>query len=151
MINNVLEQKLLPVYSDGSNRRDWIYVEDNCEAIYRVMTKGKPGEIYNIGTGKTEKNINIVNKICKLLSVKTKRPLTEITGLITYVNDRPAHDYRYCMNTFKLNSELHWTAKTDINKGLEKTVDWYLNNQDWVKAVFTKEYSKYYNANYSKR
>ncbi|NIP39595.1 MAG: dTDP-glucose 4,6-dehydratase [Candidatus Dadabacteria bacterium] len=151
MINNVLDEKPLPIYSDGRNMRDWIYVQDNCEAIYKVMMRGKAGEIYNIGTGKTDKNINIVNNICKILSEKTGKPLKSITGLISYVKDRPAHDFRYCLDNSKISNELGWKPTTDLSTGLEKTIDWYLKNQNWVKSVLNKDYMKYYKLNYSNR
>ncbi len=151
IINNAIEEKPLPIYADGKNMRDWIYVNDNCEAIYKTMTKGKIGEIYNIGGSSAERNINIVKKICKILSIKTGRPIKKILSLILYVKDRPAHDFRYCLDTSKIYNELKWEAATDINDGLEKTVDWYLNNNNWVNKVQNKEYKKYYKMNYSNR
>jgi len=140
MINNAMEEKPLPIYADGKNMRDWIYVNDNCEAIYKVITKGKIGEIYNIGSGTSKKNIHIVNKICETVSKKTGKPLKSLLSLIKYVKDRPAHDFRYCLDTSKIYNELKWEAATDINDGLEKTVVWYLSNKDWIKSVFNKEY-----------
>jgi len=140
IINNAMEEKPLPIYADGKNMRDWIYVNDNCEAIYKVITKGKIGEIYNIGSGTSKKNIHIVNKICETVSKKTGKPLKSLLSLIKYVKDRPAHDFRYCLDTSKIYNELKWEAATDINDGLEKTVVWYLSNKDWIKSVFNKEY-----------
>ena len=151
IINNATEEKPLPIYADGKNMRDWIYVYDNCEAIYKVITKGKIGEIYNIGSGTSKKNIHIVKKICETVSKKTGKPLKSLLSLIKYVKDRPAHDFRYCLDTSKIYNELEWEAATDINDGLEKTVDWYLNNNNWVNKVQNKEYKKYYKMNYSNR
>jgi dTDP-glucose 4,6-dehydratase len=151
MIINAVNGKPLPVYGVGENIRDWIYVDDSCDAIIRIIKSGKDGEIYNLGGNNPEKNINLIRKICRLLSNKIGISLKEFFSLIKFVNDRPAHDFRYCLDTSKIYNELGWEPTTGISDGLEKTVDWYLNNNDWVNKVQNKEYKKYYKMNYSKR
>ena len=133
----------MPVYGDGLNVRDWIYVRDNCEAIFQVFKHGKVGEIYNIGGGSEIKNIDLVQKILKILG----KP----ESLITFVKDRPAHDLRYAMNHQKITKTLNWTPKTKFEEGLKLTVQWYLDNQEWLKRVISKEYLEYYEQQYSNR
>lgn len=151
MIDNIVEGKPLPVYSDGKNQRDWIYVEDNCEAVYEVSKKGRAGEIYNIGTGKTTTNISIVKRICNIVSEKTGRNPKDTLSLIRFVKDRPGHDFRYCLDTTKLTREIGWKPKTDIGSGLDKTVDWYLSNGEWINSVKDRSYRNYYRLNYGNR
>lgn len=151
MIINIIEEKPLPVYADGKNERDWIYVEDNCRAIYEVLQKGKSGEIYNIGSGSTERNIDIVKKICEIMSKKTGRPVDDVLSLITYVKDRPGHDFRYCMDNSRIQNETDWKPSTGIEEGLKKTVDWYLSNKEWINSVRDRSYTKYYRQNYQNR
>lgn len=143
MINNALNNKKLPVYGKGINIRDWIYVEDHCEAILKVLLKGKEGEIYNIGGDSEIANIDVVKKLLKLLN----KP----ESLITFVKDRPGHDLRYAMNHHKITQDLNWKPKTSFEEGLKTTVDWYLDNEKWLKNVITKEYLKYYEKQYSNR
>ncbi|MEO0258730.1 MAG: dTDP-glucose 4,6-dehydratase [candidate division WOR-3 bacterium] len=125
VITRALMDEEIPVYGDGSNVREWLYVEDCAEAILSVMEKGKPGEIYNIGSGIEKENIEVVKAILKLLN----KP----ESLIRFVKDRPGHDYRYSVDTSKIREEIGWQAKTTFEKGLEKTIDWYKENFDWVK------------------
>lgn len=132
MITNALAKKALPVYGKGENVRDWLYVLDHCEAIDLIIHKGKAGEIYNIG-GKTEKtNLEIVNEICTKLGAKK--------DLITFVKDRQGHDLRYGINPEKIQKELGWTPKTSFEHGLERTIKWYLENQEWWKDIASGEY-----------
>ena len=132
MITNALAKKTLPVYGKGENVRDWLYVLDHCEAIDLIIHKGKAGEIYNIG-GKTEKtNLEIVNEICTKLGAKK--------DLITFVKDRQGHDLRYGINPEKIQKELGWTPKTSFEYGLERTIKWYLENQEWWKDIASGEY-----------
>jgi len=151
MIINAVNGETIPVYGVGDNIRDWIYVDDSCDAIIRIIKKGKAGEIYNVSGNNPVKNINIISKICNLLSNKLGISLKELLSLIRFVEDRPAHDNRYSINCDKIKNEMGWHPKINIDKGLEKTVDWYLNNNNWVNKVQNKEYKKYYKMNYSNR
>ena len=151
MIINALNGKALPVYGVGENVRDWIYVDDSCDAIARIIKNGKEGEIYNAGGNNLEKNIDLIHKICNSLSSKTGVPLKDLLSLIKFVEDRPGHDIRYNLQCDKIKNEMGWQPKINIDKGLEKTVDWYLNNKDWIKGVQNKEYKKYYLMNYENR
>jgi len=128
MITNALQGKLLPVYGDGLNVRDWIYVEDNCRGIDLVLHKGKIGEIYNIGGGNEWKNINLVNLICEILAEITGKPVDKYKKLITFVKDRPGHDRRYALSIEKIKRELGWTPTEDFRNGMNKTVKWFVDN-----------------------
>jgi len=151
MINNILNNRPLPVYGKGENVRDWLYVEDHARAIDTIFHQGKNGQTYNIGGFNEWKNIDIVHLLCGIMDKKLNRPAGESAKLITYVKDRPGHDLRYAIDATKLNKELGWTPSLQFEEGLEKTVDWYLQNQDWVKAVTSGDYQKYYNEQYNKR
>ena len=151
MINNILHNKPLPVYGKGENVRDWLFVEDHARAIDTIFHKGKIGEKYNIGGFNEWKNIDIVYLLCGIMDKKLNRPKGTSAGLITFVKDRPGHDLRYAIDATKLNRELGWTPSLQFEEGLEKTVDWYLAHQDWVKEVTSGDYQKYYNEQYSKR
>ena len=151
VISNALAGKELPVYGDGKQVRDWLYVEDHCQAIDLILRKGHPGETYNIGGNNQPANIEIVLMICQLLD-----KLIPVQGgyerLIKYVNDRPGHDRRYAMNIEKIRSELGWTPRESLASGLEKTVGWYLHNQDWVKSIQNRsDYQNWMENNYSSR
>lgn len=153
MILNALEGKPLPVYGDGKNVRDWLFVEDHCAAVRAVLEKGKPGETYNIG-GNTEKaNIDVVTSICNL--VDEMRPALASgaprTSLITYVTDRPGHDRRYAIDASKVNRELDWKPEQDFEGGLRRTVEWYLNNSEWIENVRTFAYRGWIEKNYAER
>ena len=141
MILNALEQKSLPVYGDGLNVRDWLYVEDHCRAIYLVLQKGRLGETYNIGGLNEIKNIEIVKKLCAVLD-KFQPMLKSHESLITYVPDRPGHDRRYAMDCDKIKNELGWEPKESFETGLEKTVNWYLTHRDWCQTITSGKYRR---------
>ena len=149
MIHNALNHKELPVYGDGKQIRDWLYVEDHCKAIDLVFEKGKSGEIYNIGGHNEKENIEIVKLIINYLQEKTKdKEINE--GLIKHVKDRLGHDRRYAIDPTKIKNELGWEPETKFEKGIKQTIDWYLENQEWMKKVITGEYIDFYEKNYSR-
>lgn len=143
MIANAYENKELPVYGDGKNVRDWLYVEDHCSAIDLVLHNGKPGEVYNIGGNNEKQNIEIVKLVLNYLG----KP----ESLIKYVKDRPGHDRRYAIDSTKIQNELGWKPKYNFEKGMEDTVKWYLNNKDWWDKVRSGEYKEYYKKMYEGR
>ena len=153
MINNALAGKSLPVYGDGGNIRDWLYVRDHCEAIVRVLEQGRPGRSYNIGGHNEKKNIEIVELLCDLLDQKVG-PLDSgepRRSLITFVTDRPGHDRRYAIDASRIERELGWRPRWSFSQGLEETVDWYLANRDWCAAVMDGSYQRYYEEMYGNR
>lgn len=136
MILNCVENKPLPVYGDGKNVRDWLYVLDHCEAILQVLERGKTGETYNVGGNSEKENIEIVHLLCELLDERLGRSETDsCKKLITFVEDRLGHDRRYAIDSSKLKRELGWEPAHRFDKGIEETVDWYLNNMDWVNFI----------------
>jgi dTDP-glucose 4,6-dehydratase len=149
MILNARDGKPLPVYGDGKNVRDWLYVEDHCEAIARVLEKGRPGETYNIGGWNEKSNIEIVGTICDLVDEMAPGKASLRRSLITYVKDRPGHDRRYAMDASKIERELGWRPKETLESGLRKTVRWYLENDDWVAAVTSGSYRQWIATHYS--
>ena len=157
MILNALEGKNLPVYGDGKNVRDWLYVEDHCEAIRLILEKGTPGETYNIGGGCEKKNIDLVRELCAVLerlspSVEKKALVgKKYTDLLTYVPDRPGHDRRYAIDYSKISRELKWQPAHDFNLGLIQTVKWYLANEDWIANIKNGSYRNWLETNYSCR
>lgn len=162
IIKNILEGKKLPVYGKGLNVRDWLYVEDHCKAIDLVLHNGRDGEIYNIGGFNEESNINIVKKVIAIIARimreepqyqrLLKCPLETIDdSLIEYVADRPGHDMRYAMDPTKIATQLGWYPETTFATGIEKTVRWNLDNQDWVKSVTSGDYQSYYEQMYGNR
>jgi dTDP-glucose 4,6-dehydratase len=151
MINNILNNKPLPVYGRGDNVRDWLFVDDHARAIDTIFHKGRVGEKYNIGGFNEWKNIDIVNLLCGIMDKKLGRSPGESARLITYVTDRPGHDHRYAIDATKLNKELGWKPSLQFEEGLEITVDWYLGHQEWVKQVTSGDYMKYYDEQYHKR
>ena len=147
MIYNALNHKELPVYGDGKHVRDWLYVEDHCKAIDLVFEKGKSGEVYNIGGHNEKENIEIVKLIITYLQEKTKdKEINE--GLIKHVKDRLGHDRRYAIDPTKIKNELGWEPETRFEDGIKKTIDWYLENQEWLNKVITGEYMEFYEKNY---
>ncbi|MCQ2353875.1 MAG: dTDP-glucose 4,6-dehydratase [Clostridia bacterium] len=143
MIINALHDKPLPVYGTGENVRDWLYVEDHCAAIDLVLRKGRIGEVYNIGGHNEMKNIDIVKLICKALG--------KSESLITYVSDRKGHDMRYAIDPTKIHNELGWLPATKFSDGLQKTVEWYLENREWWETIISGEYKNYYERMYGNR
>ena len=143
MILNALDGKPLPVYGDGLNIRDWLFVEDHCKAIEQVIGKGRPGETYNVGGGAEKTNIWLVKQICQILDeLRPESTHVPHESLITYVKDRPGHDRRYAIDFRKIESELGWTPEEDLASGLRKTVEWYLQNLEWCRQVTEKNYSR---------
>jgi dTDP-glucose 4,6-dehydratase len=148
-INNIINNKPLPVYGDGNYTRDWLYVKDHAVAIDLVFHKGKNHETYNIGGFNEWKNIDLVKLLCKQMDVKLIRPQGTSEKLITYVKDRPGHDLRYAIDASKINKELGWKPSVTFEEGLDKTIDWYLNNEDWLGNVTSGDYKLYYEKQYS--
>ena len=151
IINNINNNKPLPVYGKGENIRDWLYVEDHASAIDLIFHKGRKGDTYNIGGNNEWKNIDLVRLLCKIMDRKLDRPAGTSEKLITYVKDRPGHDLRYAIDSSKLQKELGWFPIPDFSEGLEKTVDWYLTNTRWVNNVLSGDYGNYYDSMYSGR
>ncbi len=151
MINNILLNKPLPVYGEGTNVRDWLYVEDHAHAIDRIFHKGERGAVYNIGGNNEWKNIDLVRLLCRIMDTKLGREDGSSAKLITFVKDRPGHDLRYAIDASKVISETGWRPETAFDAGLEKTVDWYLSNEDWLTSVTSGEYLRYYDKMYADR
>jgi len=152
MILNAREGKPLPVYGDGMNIRDWLYVEDHCEALAGVLERGAVGETYNIGGNCEKANIHIVRMICDIMDeMFPDSPHAPHSSLISFVKDRPGHDRRYAMDSAKITRELGWKPSVGFDEGLKKTILWYLDNPQWVKSVQSGEYLKWMELNYGKR
>lgn len=150
MCINILLGKPLPVYGDGQNIRDWLYVEDHCSAIETVLQRGQVGETYNVGGNNEVKNIDLVHLLCDLMNeLATDLPVSPAQSLITFVKDRPGHDRRYAINSSKLQNELGWTPSVTVETGLRKTVEWFLANEDWWKPLLSEEYQAYYQKIYA--
>ncbi|MFT5753336.1 MAG: dTDP-glucose 4,6-dehydratase [Flavobacterium sp.] len=147
-IHNIIEKKPLPVYGDGKYTRDWLFVEDHAVAIDLVFHKGKNHETYNIGGFNEWQNIDLVKLLCKQMDAKLGREEGESEKLIAYVKDRPGHDLRYAIDASKINKELGWKPSVTFEQGLERTIDWYLSNEDWLKNVTSGDYQKYYEEQY---
>jgi len=150
-INNVRHNKPLPVYGRGANVRDWLYVEDHARAIDVIFHHGKNGETYNIGGNNEWKNIDLILVLCRLMDEKMKRPAGTSEKLVTYVKDRAGHDLRYAIDSSKLQKDLGWKPSVTFEAGLAKTIDWYLENQQWLDNVTSGDYQKYYENQYLKR
>lgn len=151
IFNNSMRGKTLPVYGDGKNVRDWLYVKDHCEAIVEVVNRGGNGQCYNIGGNNEKQNIEVVTLICDTLDKKLGLPKSgePRRSLITFVKDRLGHDRRYAIDATKIKEELDWEPKVDFNQGIEKTVDWYLANQEWVAGIVDGSYKEYYKKMYT--
>lgn len=147
-INNIKFNKPLPIYGKGENIRDWLYVVDHARAIDEIFHKGQKGETYNIGGFNEWKNIDIVKLLCDIMDRKLDRPTGTSQKLITYVKDRAGHDMRYAIDAHKIKSELGWEPSLQFEEGLEKTVDWYLSNNEWLENVTSGDYQKYYTNQY---
>ncbi len=151
MINNVRKRKPLPVYGKGENVRDWLFVEDHARAIDLIFHKGKPAQTYNIGGFNEWKNIDLIKVIIKTVDRLLGNPEGYSDGLITYVTDRKGHDMRYAIDSRKLQKELGWEPSLQFEEGIEKTVRWYLDNQDWIDNITSGDYEKYYDEMYGNR
>ena len=151
MIHNIKNNRPLPVYGKGENIRDWLWVEDHARAIDTIFHKGKVGEKYNVGGFNEWKNIDLVHLLCRIMDNKLGRPNGASAQLITYVKDRAGHDLRYAIDATKINKELGWKPSLQFEEGLEKTVDWYLENEDWVNHVTSGSYQEYYEEQYQQR
>jgi dTDP-glucose 4,6-dehydratase len=143
MILNCISEKPLPVYGKGDNVRDWLYVEDHCDAIYSVLTNGGIGSTYNIGGNNEIKNIDIVKIICRKMDERSPRTNgAKYEELITYVADRPGHDFRYAIDASKIENELGWLPKESFETGIEKTILWYLDNKEWWESIQNNTYQQ---------
>jgi dTDP-glucose 4,6-dehydratase len=150
-IHNIKNNKPLPIYGKGENVRDWLYVIDHANAIDTILHKGELGSTYNIGGHNEWKNIDVIRLLCRIMDKKLGRPPGESEKLITFVKDRAGHDLRYAIDSSKLQRELGWKPSLQFEEGLEKTVDWYLANEEWLKHVTSGEYQQYYEHQYADR
>ncbi|MGA2405764.1 MAG: dTDP-glucose 4,6-dehydratase [Bacteroidales bacterium] len=150
-INNIKNNKPIPVYGKGENIRDWLYVEDHACAIDLIFHRGRVGETYNIGGNNEWKNLDLILLLCRIMDKKLNRSAGTSEKLITYVKDRPGHDLRYAIDSSKLQEELGWSPMLEFAGGLEKTVEWYLSNTTWLERVLSGDYGKYYDLMYSGR
>lgn len=152
VINNALEGKEIPLYGDGKNIRDWLYVVDHCEALLTVLRTGKPGETYNVGGNSERRNIDVVQTICDILDdLVEPLPGGKRRSLIKFVKDRPGHDRRYAIDATKIIEELGWRPTVTFEEGIRSTVEWYLENSDWVASVLDGSYREYYEKLYGER
>jgi dTDP-glucose 4,6-dehydratase len=150
-INNIKTEKPIPIYGKGENIRDWLFVEDHASAIDLIFHKGKNGETYNIGGNNEWTNIDLIHKLCEIMDRKLGRPQGSSAKLITFVKDRAGHDLRYAIDSSKIQKELGWKPSLQFEEGLEKTVDWYLNNETWLNNIISGKYEQYYEEQYFKR
>jgi dTDP-glucose 4,6-dehydratase len=151
MIDNMVSEKTLPIYGDGKNIRDWLFVEDHNLAVLAVMKLGQLGETYNVGGENEWENIELVNRLCEIVADETGVPADRYKGLIQYVKDRPGHDARYAINCDKIKNELGWAQTVDFEEGLRITVRWYLSNDEWISRIKSGEYRSWIEKNYSSR
>lgn len=149
IINNILNNKALPIYGDGKYTRDWLWVKDHATAIDTIFHKGRAGESYNIGGNNEWKNIDLVKKLCDIMDEKLGRPEGTAQALITYVKDRPGHDRRYAIDASKLLNELGWTPSIKFEEGFRETIEWYLANPEWVENVTSGAYQQFYEKQYA--
>ena len=149
-INNIINKRKLPVYGDGSNVRDWLYVRDHAYAIDLIFHKGRNKETYNIGGNNEYRNIDLINLLCDLMDIKLNRLMGDSRKLIEFINDRPGHDKRYAIDSDKIQKELGWKPSVSLEKGLEITIDWYLSNSKWLNNIVSGEYKNYYKKQYNK-
>jgi dTDP-glucose 4,6-dehydratase len=150
VFNNIVSEKQIPVYGKGENIRDWLYVEDHASAIDTIFHHGKQGETYNIGGNNEKRNIDLVVAMCRILDKKLGRTEGESEKLITFVKDRAGHDLRYAIDSSKLTKELGWSPTVTFEEGIEKTIDWYLQNESWLSSIISGDYVKYYEKQYGK-
>ncbi len=147
-INNIINNKSLPVYGDGNYTRDWLFVEDHALAIDLVFNKGLNRETYNVGGFNEWKNIDLIKLLCRLMDEKLENEIGTSEKLITFIKDRPGHDFRYALDGSKINKDLGWNPSISFEEGLSRTIDWYLNNKEWLENVTSGEYQNYYKLNY---
>jgi dTDP-glucose 4,6-dehydratase len=150
-IRNIIEKKPLPVYGDGKYTRDWLWVEDHAAAIDLIFHEGKIGETYNIGGFNEWQNIELIHLLCEQMDTKLGRDKGSSLSLLTFVKDRPGHDKRYAIDATKLEQELGWKPSVTFEQGLSVTIDWYLENEDWLNHVTSGSYLQYYNLQYQQR
>ncbi|MEN8201227.1 MAG: dTDP-glucose 4,6-dehydratase [Bacteroidota bacterium] len=150
-INNILNMKPIPIYGKGENVRDWLYVEDHASAIELISRKGIPGRTYNIGGLNEWKNIDLIRLLCQIMDEKLERKPGTSEGLITYVKDRAGHDLRYAIDSSRIQDELSWKPSLTFREGLTRTVEWYLNNQQWMQRITSGVYQSYYDKQYGDR
>lgn len=151
MIQNILNKNNLPVYGNGENIRDWIYVEDHCDAIWTILNCSSSGERWNIGGNNELKNIELLHKLIEIIASLKNENINDLKNLIKFIKDRPGHDKRYSINFDKIKNQLNWTPKMNFNEGLIKTVEWYLKNSDWINHINTGEYKNWLIRNYDLR
>jgi dTDP-glucose 4,6-dehydratase len=150
-INNIKNNKPLPIYGEGENVRDWLYVEDHASAIDVIFHQAKNGTTYNIGGHNEWTNIAVIRLLCQIMDSKLNRPVGTSEQLITFVKDRAGHDLRYAIDSSKLQTELGWKPSLQFEEGLAKTVDWYLANEEWLASVTSGDYKNYYDNQYVNR
>jgi len=151
MIEKMLEQQPLPVYGDGKNIRDWLYVEDHNSAVWAIVNDGETGRTYNIGGENEWENIKLVHNLCEMVAEETGKEKDYFKKLIAFVKDRPGHDQRYAIDCSRLKTELGWKQAYTFEKGLKQTVQWYLTNREWIDQVKSGEYLKWMDKNYTDR
>ena len=151
MIQNMLNNKALPVYGDGKNIRDWLYVKDHASAVWTILNKGRVGESYNVGGENEWENIHLITRMCEIVAEKTHVTKESLLNLITYIKDRPGHDRRYAIDCTKIKKELGWKQSVTFDEGLESTITWYLENSAWIESIQSGEYRAWIEKNYEKR
>jgi dTDP-glucose 4,6-dehydratase len=151
MMLNILDEKPLPVYGDGKNVRDWLFVEDHAAAVWLILNRGIIGETYNIGGNNEWENIKLVNALCEKMALFTKKEKDHYKKLISFVKDRPGHDRRYAINCDKIKRDLQWKPGLNFGEGLDITIKWYLNNKRWISNIQSGDYKKWISSNYDNR
>jgi dTDP-glucose 4,6-dehydratase len=151
MILNALERKPLPIYGKGLNVRDWLYVEDHCDAIWTVVEKGQVGRTYNVGGNNEKQNLEVVDTLCRVVAEETSSAPDELLALKKFVTDRPGHDLRYAIDATRIREECGWVPKETFDTGIRKTVRWYLDHQSWVDEVRSGDYRRWIDRNYGER
>ena len=151
MVGNILSGKKLPVYGDGKNIRDWLYVEDHADAIWSILNNGTIGQTYNVGGDNEWENIRLINELCEIIAEITGESSDDYKSLITFVTDRPGHDKRYAIDCSKIKTELGWKQKVSFREGLEKTANWYISNKTWIDDIESGEYKEWIEKNYTQR
>ena len=151
MVLNMLEEKPLPVYGDGSNVRDWLYVTDHAAAIWSIVERGVAGGTWNVGGRNEWRNLDLVHRLCDVVAEQTGRDAQALRDLITFVKDRPGHDQRYAIDCTRIEQDLGWSPAHDFDAGIRKTVAWYLDNMAWVESVRSGAYREWIATNYGDR